>query len=116
MHKEDAPTLLSEKPGTLQITALSSRGSSQSPESRSRLPGSRLPSQGLLGTGLGQGRPRQGGNWVGGHVPEVRAWVMAVPWPSAALGRSSMLVGAGPADAAAHGRQAGPSASALPVV
>ena len=25
------------------------------------------------------------------HVPEVRAWMMTVPWPSAALGRSSMM-------------------------
>lgn len=59
------------------------------------------------------GCPRQDGNWVGGHVPEVRAWLMAVPWPSAALGRSSMLSGAGPTDAAAHVQQAGPSVSAL---
>lgn len=40
--------------------------------------------------------------------------MMAVPWPSAALGRSSMLAGAVPADAAALVQQAGPSASSLP--
>lgn len=41
----------------------------------------------LPGTGLpGTGRPGPGG-----HLPEVRARVMAVRWPSAALGSSSMV-------------------------
>lgn len=114
VQKEDAPTLLSNKPGTLPITARSNRGSSRPCTARSRSRGSRGPTLGLPGRGLRQGRPRQDGNRAGGHVPEVRARVMAVPWPSAALGRSSMVAGASPAGAAARVQQGRPSRSALP--
>lgn len=61
----------------------------EAPASRPHAPAARR--RGRAGGGRRQGRPRRDGAGLGGHVPEVRAWLMAVPWPSAALGRSSMM-------------------------
>lgn len=79
--------------------------------------GARRQGPGLRDFGVaeveGCGRGGRGGTEPGwsGHVPEVRAWVTAVPWPSAALGRSSM-VAPGPAPRA---QRLGPGRSALSV-
>lgn len=71
------------KPGTPQITAWT-QGlvPEQAAGLRRTHTGAALP-----GTGL----PRTGRPGPGGHLPEVRERVMAVPWLSAALGSSSMV-------------------------